>query len=156
MEPATATDESIEAPAAAGSPGADARETFEVHRPTDGSLIRTVEIDTPAKVAETVARVRAAQPAWEAMGFEERYAWLGRLRDWMFEHSETLADLMQAETGKVRADAALEAPFICDAINFWGKRAKAMLADETPGLAQPDVPGQEAEDRLPARIRSSA
>ena len=132
MEPATATEESIEAPAAAGSPGADAPETFEVHRPTDGSLIRTVEIDTPQQVAETVARVRAAQPAWEAMGFEERYAWLGRLRDWMFEHSETIADLMQSETGKVRADAALEAPFICDAINFWGKRAEGMLADETP------------------------
>jgi acyl-CoA reductase-like NAD-dependent aldehyde dehydrogenase len=131
MEPGTATKEGSELATEPTANGA-AAQSFDVHRPTDGSLIRSVEIDSPEAVAETVARVRAAQPAWEAMGFDERYAWLGRLRDWMFEHSETLADLMQSETGKVRADAALEAPFICDAINFWGKRAKTMLADETP------------------------
>lgn len=127
MESATATKQSNQAPAA----GAET-ESFEVRRAADGSLIRSIAIDGPASVASTVARVRSAQPAWEAMGFEQRYQWLGRLRDWLFENSETMADLMQAETGKVRADATIEAPFICDAINFWGKRAERLLADETP------------------------
>ncbi|CAN5452546.1 aldehyde dehydrogenase family protein [soil metagenome] len=132
MESATAPQQKTETAPAAASPNGATPEAFEIRRPADGSLISSLAIDSPAKVGATVARVRAAQPAWEALGFEQRYEWLGRLRDWLFENSESMADLMQAETGTVRADAALEAPFICDAINFWGKRAKSMLADETP------------------------
>jgi acyl-CoA reductase-like NAD-dependent aldehyde dehydrogenase len=96
-----------------------------------------LEVDSPERVAEVVARVRAAQPEWEALGFAGRYHWLGRLRDWMFDNQDLLADVMQAETGKVRADAELEAPFICDAINFWGKRAAGFLAEETPSSHNP-------------------
>ena len=110
---------------------ATAPETFEVHRPTDGTLIREVPITTAPEVAEAVAGVRAAQEEWEAIGFAGRYHWLGQLRDWMFENADHLADVMQEETGKVRADAETEAPFICDAINFWGKHAAEYLADET-------------------------
>ena len=52
---------------------ATAKQTFEVHRPVDGSVIREVAIDSPADVAATVSRVRANQPAWEAIGFAGRY-----------------------------------------------------------------------------------
>ena len=135
MEPtATSPEPAADEAAQNGSP---ATESFDVHRPTDGSVIRSVEIDSPERVAEVVARLRAAQPAWEALGFEGRYRWLGRLRDWMFENADALADLMQAETGKVRADAELEGPFICDAINFWGERAAGFLAEETPAAHNP-------------------
>ena len=135
MEPTAAKTET-EAEAS-GNGAAAGAETFEVHDPTDGSVIETVEVTSPERVAEVVARVRAAQPEWEAMGFKERYRWLGRLRDWMIDNADALADLMQSETGKVRADAELEGPFICDAINFWGQRAAGVLADETPSSHNP-------------------
>jgi acyl-CoA reductase-like NAD-dependent aldehyde dehydrogenase len=45
--------------------------------------------------------------------------------------------VMQAETGKVRADAELEAPLICDVINFYGENAERFLADETPSAHLP-------------------
>jgi acyl-CoA reductase-like NAD-dependent aldehyde dehydrogenase len=133
MEPTTTSQET--AASENGSPAA--AETFEVHRPTDGSVIRSVEIDSPERVAQVVARVRAAQPEWEALGFEGRYRWLGKLRDWIFDNLDGLADVMQTETGKVRADAEMEAPFICDSVNFWGRRAAGYLADETPGSHNP-------------------
>jgi acyl-CoA reductase-like NAD-dependent aldehyde dehydrogenase len=129
---ASAVEGNGSAATAAGAP-----QTFEVHRPIDGSVIREVAITSPAEVEETVARARAAQPEWEAIGFAGRYHWLGRLRDWMFENSDRLADVMQEETGKVRADAEMEVPFICDAINFWGKNAADFLADETPSAPNP-------------------
>ncbi len=136
MEPTATTSETAATEAAKdGAPSA--AETFDVHRPTDGSVIRSVAIDSPERVAEVVARVRAAQPAWEALGFDGRYRWLGRLRDWMFDNADALADVMQIETGKVRADAEMEAPFICDAISFWGERAAGYLADETPSSHNP-------------------
>ena len=137
MEPTTAAERKTRDAKASGNGGAPSGETFDVHNPTDGSVIETVAIDDADRVAEVVARVRAAQPEWERMGFKERYRHLGRLRDWMFDNADHLADVMQAESGKVRADAELEAPFICDAINFWGRRASGFLADETPPAHTP-------------------
>ena len=117
---------------APGNGASPSDETFQVRRPTDGSTITEVTVDGPERVREVVARVRAAQAEWEAIGLRERYRWLGRLRDWMIDNHERIADLMQAESGKVRADAALEAPYVCEAINFYGEQGGRFLADETP------------------------
>src|SRR4051794_29865071 len=113
-----------------GSSGAGER--FEVRRPADGSLITSVEIDSSERVAEVVASARAAQPEWEAIGWAGRRRWLDRLRDWMMANHHRLADVMQEETGKVRAEAELEAPFLCGTINYYAEHAGEYLADETP------------------------
>jgi acyl-CoA reductase-like NAD-dependent aldehyde dehydrogenase len=114
-----------------------AAETIEVRKPIDGSLLATVPVDSPERVREVVARVRAAQPAWEALGYAGRRHWLAKLRDWLIENHDAVADLMQSETGKVRADAELEAPFIASAINFYGENAERFLAEETPSASNP-------------------
>ena len=89
-----------EAPSAGanGAPAADG-ETIEVRRPADGSLITTVAIDPPDRVREVVARVRAAQPEWEAIGFAGRRRWLDKLRDWLLDNDAHIADVMQAAGG---------------------------------------------------------
>ena len=74
--------------------------------------------------------MRANQPAWEAIGFAGRRRWLESLRDWILANQDRLDDLMQEETGKVRADAALEAFYCLDAINFWCDQGPKFLADE--------------------------
>jgi acyl-CoA reductase-like NAD-dependent aldehyde dehydrogenase len=113
--------------------GATADEaTFDVHRPADGSLIRSVPIDPPERVAEVVRRVRAAQAEWEAIGFAGRRRWLERFRDWMIENEPRLADVMQEETGKVRAEAEAEAPLVSSAINYYSQYGEQFLAEETP------------------------
>ena len=103
-----------------GRRGAAGRETFR-RPPADRRLgdPRRSRSTRPPTVAATVARVRAAQPAWEAIGFAGRTRWLESLRDWMLANQDRIDDLMQEETGKVRADAALEAFYVLDAINFW-------------------------------------
>ena len=105
-------------------------ETFEVINPADGSVIANVPVDGPAEVAATVARVRANQPAWEALGIKGRARWLGKLRDWLLDHQDEIADTMQRETGKVRAEAMGETPYITDLINFYGKKARRYIGDE--------------------------
>jgi acyl-CoA reductase-like NAD-dependent aldehyde dehydrogenase len=114
-----------------GQPQAEP-ESFEVRKPADGSLIRNVHTDSPGRVAEVVARVRAAQPAWEAIGVEERARWLARWRDWLLENREHITDIVQEETGKVRGDSGLESIYLELAANFWGEHAGRYLADETP------------------------
>ncbi|HSI81613.1 MAG TPA: aldehyde dehydrogenase family protein [Solirubrobacterales bacterium] len=107
-----------------------AAEAIEVRRPADGSPLGSVPVDGPERVADVVAHVRAAQPGWEAIGFEGRRHWLERLRDWILANQERLDDLMQAESGKVRADAALESFYLLEAINFWCEHGPGYLADE--------------------------
>jgi acyl-CoA reductase-like NAD-dependent aldehyde dehydrogenase len=117
-----------------------ATDHLEVHNPATGGLIATVPIDSPQSVAATVARVRANQAEWEAMGIEGRYHWLGKLRDWLMDNSDHIADIMQSETGKVRADATTETLYLTDLINFYGSRAAKFIGEEairphTPLLA---------------------
>jgi len=138
MEAATTTPESeTTAPAANGAESTP--DVIEVRKPADGSLLQTVPVDSPERVAEVVARVRAAQPEWEAIGFAGRRHWLGKLRDWLMDNHARIADVMQAETGKVRADAELEPPFIAGVINFYAENAERFLADETPRAFLPPM-----------------
>jgi acyl-CoA reductase-like NAD-dependent aldehyde dehydrogenase len=120
------------APRAAGTGAAAESATIEVHRPANGSLIRSIPADPPERVAEVVGRVRANQAEWEAIGFAGRRRWLERLRDWMIDNEPRLADVMQEETGKVRAEAEAEAPLISVAINYYSQHGEKFLADETP------------------------
>jgi acyl-CoA reductase-like NAD-dependent aldehyde dehydrogenase len=106
-------------------------ERIDVLNPATGAKIASVAIDSPASVADTVARVRANQPEWEELGIEGRYRWLGRLRDWLLDNMEGIADTMQAETGKVRGDTATEIIYLTDLINFYGAKAAKFIGDET-------------------------
>jgi len=108
----------------------DSRESFEVINPADGSVITNVPLDGAAEVASTVARVRANQPAWEALGIKGRAEWLFKLRDWIHDNQDQIADTMQRETGKVRGEASGEAVYLMDLINFYGKKGGKFIGDE--------------------------
>jgi acyl-CoA reductase-like NAD-dependent aldehyde dehydrogenase len=113
-----------------GAP-APAAETIAVQNPATGTLIREIPVDPPEVVAATVARVRANQPEWEAMGIEGRYHWLGKLRDWLLDNQDRVLATMQAETGKVYADASNEPAYLADLINFYGTRAAKFIGEES-------------------------
>jgi betaine-aldehyde dehydrogenase len=105
-------------------------EYITVQSPADGSVITELEVDGPERVAAAAARLRAAQPAWEALGFQERARWLGAMRDWLLDNTERVVDLMAAEAGKVRAEAALELGWVCDIINNYSRKGRALLGDQ--------------------------
>ena len=105
-------------------------ETFEVHKPADGTVLTTLPVDRHERVAEVVSRVRANEPAWEALGNRGRAKWLYKLRDWLLDHQDEIADTMQAETGKVRGESGGETVYLADLINFYGKRAEKFIGDE--------------------------
>jgi acyl-CoA reductase-like NAD-dependent aldehyde dehydrogenase len=116
-----------------GSNGGDSApsvERIEVLNPANGETVGSIQVDTPETIAATVARVRATQAEWEAMGIEGRYYWLGKLRDWILDNTEQIADTMQAETGKVRADISLDLTYVADLINFYGTKAAKFIGDE--------------------------
>jgi acyl-CoA reductase-like NAD-dependent aldehyde dehydrogenase len=104
---------------------------IEVENPATGRVIRTVPTATPEQVREMVARARAAQPAWEALGFEGRGRVLRRAQKWVLDNQDRIIETIVAETGKTHEDALVaEISYTAGAFGFWAKEAAEYLADE--------------------------
>ncbi|PWU17268.1 MAG: succinate-semialdehyde dehydrogenase [Candidatus Rokuibacteriota bacterium] len=118
--------------AVADQNGAAARDgRIAVENPATGQVIGHVDDMDPARVATIVERARAAQPGWEALGFEQRAAKMRALRWWLVTNRRRVIDILVAEGGKTPEDAMLgDLWYVCDALGFWGKKASKYLADE--------------------------
>jgi acyl-CoA reductase-like NAD-dependent aldehyde dehydrogenase len=98
-----------------------------VHRPVDGTVIEELAIDDATKVAEAAARLRAAQVDWERIGVEGRTRWLQRYRAWVLDNADRLGAIMEAESGKVPAEAHFESTILLDGIDSYRKTAPKLL-----------------------------
>lgn len=102
-----------------------------VENPATGEVIATVPTLGPAEVTAMAARGRAAQPAWEALGFEERGRVLLRAQKWVTDNADRIIATIVSETGKTYEDAQLaEIMYAAAAFGFWAKEAPGFLADE--------------------------
>src|SRR3954465_14057212 len=106
-------------------------DSIEVHNPAPGELIGTVPAVAAEDVAALVARARAAQPGWEALGFDGRAKVLRRAQKWVVDNSDRVVETSVSETGKTYDDAVIsEITYTAGALGFWAKRAPGYLADE--------------------------
>jgi acyl-CoA reductase-like NAD-dependent aldehyde dehydrogenase len=102
-----------------------------VENPATGELITTVPILSGEDVRALARRGRAAQPAWEALGFEGRGRILLRAQKWITDNAERIIETIVSETGKTHEDAQLaEIMYAANAFGFWAKEAPELLADE--------------------------
>ncbi|MCX6385668.1 MAG: succinic semialdehyde dehydrogenase [Solirubrobacterales bacterium] len=102
-----------------------------VENPATGEIVATVPDRTPAEVIEMVARARAAQPGWEALGFDGRARVLLRAQKWIVDNSARIIETIVSETGKTYEDAQLaEISYGAASFGFWAKMAPKYLADE--------------------------
>lgn len=125
------------------APAAQEGTGIPVENPATGETIATVPTLGPAEVAELVARARAAQPAWEAVGFEERGRILRRAQKWTLDNADRIIETIVSETGKTYEDAQLaEIMYAAAAFGFWAKEAAGFLADEPMKSANPLVKGK--------------
>lgn len=108
-----------------------------VHNPATGREVGSVPVDGPEAVAAKAARLRAAQPEWEAMGPRGRKRLMMRWQDWVLDNADHLTDVLMSETGKSRGDASLEPITIADSINYWASHAEEFLSDRHPKAHSP-------------------
>ena len=104
--------------------------TIEVRNPADGFIVGSIPVDTPETVAAKAAELRLFQPEWEAMGAKGRKPWLLKFQEWILDNAEHIADVVQSETGKPRAEASTEAPASADSLNYWARNAEKFLAEK--------------------------
>jgi acyl-CoA reductase-like NAD-dependent aldehyde dehydrogenase len=118
--------------------------TIGVENPATGELITTVPLLGDAELREIAERARAAQPAWEQDGFEERARVLRRAQKWMVDHADRVIDVVCSESGKTPEDAiGTDYGYTVAALGFWAKQAPRYLADEhVPSWNNPFVAGK--------------
>lgn len=122
--------------------------TIAVENPATGEIIAHVPDLGADKVAEMAARGRAAQPHWEAYGFEGRARVLLRMQKWVMDNAERLVATICSETGKTFEDASLaEIGYAGNAFGFWAREAPKYLADERIKSSQVLVKGKKIVHR---------
>jgi acyl-CoA reductase-like NAD-dependent aldehyde dehydrogenase len=73
---------------------------LDVVNPATGAVFAQCPSAGQSELDQAVAAARAAQPAWQALGFEARAGYLQRLADAIQENVEPLARLLVQEQGK--------------------------------------------------------
>jgi acyl-CoA reductase-like NAD-dependent aldehyde dehydrogenase len=118
--------------------------TIGVQNPATGELITTVPLLGEGELRELAARARAAQPGWEALGFEGRGAVLRRAQKWMVDNVERVIGVVCSESGKTYEDAQIaDYGYTVGALGFWAKQAPRYLADEhVPSWNNPIIAGK--------------
>ncbi len=133
------------APAAARTNGRSSNGSsgIAVENPATGQIIATVPALRAADVKAMVARAREAQPAWEALGFEERARIFRRMQKWTVDNADRIIETIVSETGKTWEDALLaEVMYCANAFGFWAREAPEYLADESVKSSNPFTKGK--------------
>ena len=81
------------------------RECIEVEDPATGRVVASVPKLTAEDIRLLATRGRAAQPEWEAIGFEGRGRVLRRAQKWILDNSPRVVETIVSETGKTHEDA---------------------------------------------------
>ncbi len=125
-----------------------ASDGIEVENPGTGEIVATVPDLSPDAVADLAAKGRAAQPHWEAYGFEGRARVMMRAQKWVMDNAERIVKTIVSETGKTYEDAQLaEISYAGNAFGFWAKNAQDYLADEHIKSSQVLVKGKKLIQR---------
>jgi acyl-CoA reductase-like NAD-dependent aldehyde dehydrogenase len=105
--------------------------TVKSYNPATGELVGEVPITPVDEIAGVVARARAAQPAWQALGMDGRAEKLARMGDITMGRLNELAELLTREMGKPVAEARSE-------IEWCARDVAAELAEIAEAIA-PEV-----------------
>src|SRR5215208_6234750 len=114
-----------------------------VENPATGQVVGRVPAVSAEDLRAMAERGRAAQPAWEALGFDGRARILRRAQKWTMDNAERIARTIVSESGKTYEDALLaEVAYAGNAFGFWAKHAPEYLGDERVRSSNPFVLGR--------------
>jgi len=99
--------------------------------PATGETLRQMACATDQDVRDAVARARAAQPAWFALGLSQRTKVLKEFQFLLHEKKSEIAAALTREAGKPYAEAlTTEVLVVLDSARFYIENAHSLLRDE--------------------------
>src|SRR4051794_40607101 len=128
--------------------GGAPRDTIRVENPATGEAISEIPSLSKDEVKGLVDRARAAQPGWEALGFEGRGSVLRDLRKWIVDNRHRVIQKLCDENGKPWEDAQVELFYTVDSLGFWAKHARKFLRDERASAHSPLLLGRKLISRF--------
>ena len=112
-----------------------ARRRIRVSNPCTLQAIGEFQPATADEVHAAVARGRDAQRRWGALSFDARGEYMQRALRILIERQDEFMDQIIAETGRSRLETMFMDIFpVCDSLNFYSRRAKKILGDQSVGL----------------------
>src|SRR6185503_6711577 len=107
------------------------------HDPSTGEEIGRTALMNVDDVVASVQFARAAQPAWAALSYRERAAYVLRARELVLAQTEEIAKLISLETGKPPAEAiSMEVVPTLDLMNYFARNAESMLKRQKLDIGQ--------------------
>jgi len=108
-----------------------AAHTIASMNPATGETLRELACATEPQVREAVARARAAQPAWFALGVHKRAEVLREFQYLLHEKRYEIATALTREAGKPYVEAlTIEVLVVLDSARFYIENAYSLLRDE--------------------------
>jgi acyl-CoA reductase-like NAD-dependent aldehyde dehydrogenase len=117
----------------AASPARD--HSLDVRNPADGSFVRRVAVDSEREITAKLERGRVAQPAWAALGYEERAVRMRQFGGLLASERDECAAITTSETGKPIWQARAEMDAVLERVEWNVAHAERVLATQevTPG-----------------------
>ena len=135
-------------PVLSDAPPAGTGGDIPVENPATGEVIAHVPDLGADAVREMAVKGRAAQPGWNALGFEGRGRVLLRMQKWLTDHADEVIRTIVSETGKTYEDAQLaEIMYGAAAFGFWAKESETYLADQKVKTAAVLLKGKKLIER---------
>ena len=119
--------------------------------PRTGKVDYAFDAISPADVASEAERLRAAQPAWEALGPEGRAERLRALADAIETRADAIVDRLAVDTGRTTV-ARIEVDGLVRSLRGWADRAPGLFAALPKERAPSATPGVEIEPRWSAYL----
>src|SRR6185295_16686897 len=118
-------------PTASPPPNDTLRREIVSRNPATLAELGRVPILDEAAVRQAVARARAAQPAWAALGFKERARVILRAKDVLVAQSDEICELISRETGKPAVEALASEVFpIANLMDYFARQSESILREE--------------------------
>jgi acyl-CoA reductase-like NAD-dependent aldehyde dehydrogenase len=96
--------------------------------PATGKIIGHTPVNTGAELERAVALAKIAQHEWAKLSYAERAGHLFRIRDYIVENTDRIADMISRDNGKTKMDAlSTEVLPIAMAITYYAKNAEKVL-----------------------------
>jgi len=111
--------------AAADGEGVVTTATVESRNPWSGARVYRAEAADREQVVAAVGRAEAALPGWRGRPVSERSELLHRFADEVEQAAEDLTDLIVAEVGKLREEAAAEVAWMATSARWYGAHPPA-------------------------------
>lgn len=96
--------------------------------PATGKIIGHTPVNTVEELERAVALAKIAQHDWMQLSYKERAGYLYRIRDYVVENTDHIAEVISKDNGKTRMDAlSTEILPVTMAITYYAKNAEKIL-----------------------------